>query len=87
MVIYVPTSLPSETNAATLLWRVIYLYSILLLTNHFIRIHGGSFVIGSASDPTIDGSALAEATNSIIVVIQYRLGAVGAFYFILVALR
>jgi carboxylesterase type B len=33
-------------------------------------------MVGSATDPGLDGSALAEATNSIVAVIQYRLGAV-----------
>ncbi|KAI8989742.1 alpha/beta-hydrolase [Trametes punicea] len=40
-------------------------------------IHGGSFVTGSASDAGLDGSKLAAATNSIVAVIQYRLGALG----------
>ncbi|KIJ69164.1 hypothetical protein HYDPIDRAFT_172623 [Hydnomerulius pinastri MD-312] len=40
-------------------------------------IHGGSFMVGSATDAGLDGSALAEATNSIVAVIQYRLGALG----------
>ncbi|KAL5490045.1 hypothetical protein ACEPAI_4878 [Sanghuangporus weigelae] len=40
-------------------------------------IHGGSFVIGSATNPGLDGAALAEATGSIIAVVQYRLGALG----------
>ncbi|KAI0044314.1 alpha/beta-hydrolase [Auriscalpium vulgare] len=40
-------------------------------------IHGGSFVVGSATDAGLDGSALAKATNSIVAVIQYRLGSLG----------
>ncbi|EGN95639.1 hypothetical protein SERLA73DRAFT_95197 [Serpula lacrymans var. lacrymans S7.3] len=40
-------------------------------------IHGGSFMVGSATDPGLDGSNLAIATNSIVAVIQYRLGALG----------
>ncbi|KAJ6617382.1 alpha/beta-hydrolase [Mycena sp. CBHHK59/15] len=40
-------------------------------------IHGGSFISGSATDPGLDGSNLAIATQSIIAVIQYRLGALG----------
>ncbi|KAH7923532.1 alpha/beta-hydrolase [Leucogyrophana mollusca] len=40
-------------------------------------IHGGSFMVGSATDPGLDGSALALATDSIVAVIQYRLGALG----------
>ncbi|KAF5380850.1 hypothetical protein D9615_004107 [Tricholomella constricta] len=40
-------------------------------------IHGGSFVVGSATAPGLDGSKLAVATNSIVAVVQYRLGALG----------
>ncbi|KAI0076437.1 alpha/beta-hydrolase [Panus rudis PR-1116 ss-1] len=40
-------------------------------------IHGGSFAVGSANGPGLDGSNLATATNSIVAVIQYRLGALG----------
>ncbi|KAG5637762.1 hypothetical protein H0H81_003329 [Sphagnurus paluster] len=42
-----------------------------------IWIHGGSFVVGSATGPGLDGSKLAVATNSIVAVVQYRLGALG----------
>ncbi|KAF8735714.1 hypothetical protein AX14_001579 [Amanita brunnescens Koide BX004] len=38
---------------------------------------GGSFITGSATDPGLDGSNLAIATNSIVAVVQYRLGALG----------
>ncbi|KAG6833658.1 hypothetical protein H0H87_002854 [Tephrocybe sp. NHM501043] len=40
-------------------------------------IHGGSFIVGSATGPGLDGSKLAIATNSIVAVVQYRLGALG----------
>ncbi|KAG2147259.1 Carboxylesterase [Suillus cothurnatus] len=40
-------------------------------------VHGGSFMVGSATNPGLDGSALAMATDSIVAVIQYRLGALG----------
>ncbi|TFY71877.1 hypothetical protein EVG20_g1138 [Dentipellis fragilis] len=40
-------------------------------------IHGGSFIMGSATDPGLDGSNLAKATGSIVAVIQYRLGGLG----------
>ncbi|EKM55684.1 uncharacterized protein PHACADRAFT_184465 [Phanerochaete carnosa HHB-10118-sp] len=40
-------------------------------------IHGGSFIQGSATNPGLDGSNLAAATNSIVAVVQYRLGALG----------
>ncbi|KAI0748574.1 alpha/beta-hydrolase [Daedaleopsis nitida] len=43
----------------------------------FMWIHGGSFTAGSATGPGLDGSKLAAATNSIVAVIQYRLGALG----------
>lgn len=42
----------------------------------FMWIHGGSFTSGSASGPGLDGSNLAAATQSVVAVIQYRLGAV-----------
>ena len=41
------------------------------------RIHGGSFILGSATGPGLDGGALAQSTGSIVAVIQYRLGALG----------
>ncbi|TCD70982.1 hypothetical protein EIP91_000890 [Steccherinum ochraceum] len=44
-----------------------------------VWIHGGSFVSGSATGPGLDGSNLAVATNSIVAVIQYRLGVFGFF--------
>lgn len=43
----------------------------------FMWIHGGSLIVGSATDPGLDGSNLAIATNSIVAVVQYRLGAFG----------
>ncbi|KAI0064717.1 alpha/beta-hydrolase [Artomyces pyxidatus] len=43
----------------------------------FLWIHGGSFVSGSATDAGLDGSNFAIATNSIVAVVQYRLGALG----------
>ncbi|KAJ7609893.1 alpha/beta-hydrolase [Roridomyces roridus] len=42
-----------------------------------VWIHGGSFDSGSATFPGLDGSNLGIATDSIVVVIQYRLGALG----------
>jgi len=38
-------------------------------------IHGGSFISGSATSPGLDGTRLANAASAIIVVVQYRLGA------------
>lgn len=34
-------------------------------------------MVGSATGPGLDGAALADATSSIIAVVQYRLGAFG----------
>ncbi|KAF8517588.1 alpha/beta-hydrolase [Hysterangium stoloniferum] len=42
-----------------------------------VWVHGGSFIVGSASNPGLDGSSLAVATNSIVAVVQYRLGTFG----------
>ncbi|KAJ7642241.1 alpha beta-hydrolase [Roridomyces roridus] len=42
-----------------------------------VWIHGGSFDSGSATGTGLDGSKLAVATNSVVAVIQYRLGALG----------
>lgn len=41
------------------------------------RLHGGSFVTGSASDSALDGSELAAKGNMIVVTVQYRLGLFG----------
>ncbi|KDQ10554.1 hypothetical protein BOTBODRAFT_115654 [Botryobasidium botryosum FD-172 SS1] len=42
-----------------------------------VWIHGGSFIVGSATASGLDASKLAEATQSIVAVVQYRLGALG----------
>lgn len=77
MIIYVPPALTLSSAAPTLVW---YFLSLLLLFPIYLinspRIHGGSFIIGSATGPGLDGSNLAIATNSIVAVVQYRLGAV-----------
>lgn len=41
------------------------------------RIHGGSFVAGSASDQALDGTTLASEGTMIVVTMQYRLGMLG----------
>jgi para-nitrobenzyl esterase len=41
-----------------------------------IWIHGGSFIAGSASDPLVDGSKLAQA-GVVVITLNYRLGAFG----------
>ncbi|KDR81732.1 hypothetical protein GALMADRAFT_59378 [Galerina marginata CBS 339.88] len=59
---------------------VIYVPPTLTLVSNaptLVWIHGGSFVVGSATGPGLDGSNLAIATNSIVAVVQYRLGALG----------
>ncbi|KAK2462250.1 hypothetical protein APHAL10511_005746 [Amanita phalloides] len=42
-----------------------------------VWIHGGSFIVGSATGPGLDGSNLASATNSVVAIVQHRLGALG----------
>ncbi|KAJ7578446.1 alpha/beta-hydrolase [Mycena floridula] len=61
MVLYVPSSLVGMTTGVPT----------------FVWLPGGSFVFGSAGDAGLDGSKLAVATNSIVAVVQHRLGALG----------
>lgn len=42
-----------------------------------VWIHGGGFTVGSGSDAAYDGQALSEATGSVVVSINYRLGPLG----------
>lgn len=68
------------TYSEDCLAMVLYVPSSLTDTSSvptLVWIHGGSFMVGSASNPGLDGSALAQATGSIVAVIQYRLGALG----------
>lgn len=76
MVLYVPDSVKSGSKAPTLMWYVLSLRCRNVDVHALVRIHGGSFTFGSANGPGLDGSKLATATNSIVAVIQYRLGAV-----------
>ncbi|KAF8911044.1 Alpha/Beta hydrolase protein [Gymnopilus junonius] len=78
MVLYVPSNLDSTSNASTLMW---YVFTLFLASTgqseYFSRVHGGSFIVGSATGAGLNGSNLAIATNSIVAVVQYRLGALG----------
>ncbi|KAH9483951.1 cAMP-regulated D2 protein [Psilocybe cubensis] len=59
---------------------VLYVPPSLTLTSNapiLVWIHGGSFVVGSATGPGLDGSKLAIATDSIVIAVQYRLGVLG----------
>jgi hypothetical protein len=76
MVVYVPNSIGAGSNAPTLFWFAFRLILSYVTCSFFLRIHGGSFRVGSASDPSIDGANLALATQSIVVVVQFRLGGV-----------
>ena len=42
-----------------------------------VFVHGGSNVSGYTADPVYDGAALARATNSVVVTVNYRLGIFG----------
>jgi len=44
-----------------------------------VFVHGGSNVSGYTADPVYDGAALAKATDSIVVTVNYRLGIFGFF--------
>ena len=77
MVIYVPPGLSTNNQVPILMWYDCHLVSaVFILDVSCSRIHGGSFVVGSATGPGLDGSKLAIATQSIVAVVQYRLGAV-----------
>jgi hypothetical protein len=77
MVLYVPPGLATDGEAPTLFWYAhLLVYRILMINCSCSRLHGGSFIVGSATGPGLDGSKLAIATNSIVAVVQYRLGAV-----------
>ncbi|ELU45421.1 crystal protein [Rhizoctonia solani AG-1 IA] len=78
MAIYTPVPSPSVlSNVPILVWYVENQKKKYSLIKDVPRVHGGSFEVGSASDPGLDGAALAKGTNSIVVVVQYRLGAFG----------
>lgn len=76
MILYVPSSVTAGSNAPALVWYLSNLVFMELPPDGCNRIHGGSFVEGSATGAGLDGSALATATGAIVAVIQYRLGAV-----------
>ena len=42
-----------------------------------VWVHGGAYVLGSASQPLYDGRALAGGGDAVIVTVNYRLGALG----------
>ena len=42
-----------------------------------VWIHGGAFVFGSGSDAAYDGQAFSEATGTVVVTVNYRLGPTG----------
>ncbi|KAF6764023.1 crystal protein [Ephemerocybe angulata] len=71
---------PSTAYTEDCLSMVLYVPQSLTLNSNapvLVWLHGGSFVVGSATATGLDGSKLAQATNSIVAVVQYRLGALG----------
>src|SRR5688572_4783100 len=42
-----------------------------------VWIHGGGFVVGSASHPLYDGGGLCELGDAVVVTLNYRLGSFG----------
>ncbi|KAH9079154.1 alpha beta-hydrolase [Lactarius deliciosus] len=82
-----PTALPLACPQSTLdpsefsedcLSMLLYVPTAVTLSSKlpvFLWIHGGSFIYGSATAPGLDGTNLAKATSAIVIVVQYRLGA------------
>ncbi|KAH9180297.1 alpha/beta-hydrolase [Lactarius sanguifluus] len=82
-----PTALPLACPQSTLdpsefsedcLSMLLYVPTAMTVSSKlpvFLWIHGGSFIYGSATAPGLDGTNLAKATSAIVVVVQYRLGA------------
>jgi carboxylesterase type B len=69
----------SSTYSEDCLSMIFYVPATITATSKvptLVWIHGGSSISGSATAPGLDGSKLAVATNSIVAVIQYRLGGV-----------
>ncbi|KAG7448210.1 alpha/beta-hydrolase [Guyanagaster necrorhizus] len=74
------SDLDSSEYAEDCLSMVLYVPATLTVSDNvptLTWVHGGSFITGSASDEGLDGSNLASTTNSIVAVIQYRLGGLG----------
>ena len=42
-----------------------------------VWVHGGAYIIGSASQPLYDGRALAGGGEAVVVTVNYRLGGLG----------
>ena len=74
MLLYVPITVTASNKLPVFTWFVLHFqcYSSLIVQ----RIHGGSFISGSATAPGLDGTIFANATSAIVVVVQYRLGPV-----------
>ncbi|CAK5277677.1 unnamed protein product [Mycena citricolor] len=74
------TGVAAATYSEDCLSVLLYVPPTLNTSSHVstvVWVHGGSFIMGSATGTGLDGSKLAIATNSIVAVIQYRLGALG----------
>ncbi|KAF9792839.1 alpha/beta-hydrolase [Thelephora terrestris] len=70
----------SNSTSEDCLYMVVYVPNSIgagINAPSLLWIHGGSFTSGSASDPAINGANLAAATQSIVAVVQYRLGGLG----------
>ncbi|KZV92673.1 alpha/beta-hydrolase [Exidia glandulosa HHB12029] len=65
------------TGEEDCLYLVVYVPTKVIPSSVIVWIHGGSLIVGGANDPMIDGSKLALATQSVVAVMQYRLGVLG----------
>ncbi|KAK0239633.1 alpha/beta-hydrolase [Armillaria nabsnona] len=74
------SDLDSSQYSEDCLSMVLYVPATLTVSDNvptLTWVHGGSFITGAAGDEGLDGSNLASTTNSIVAVIQYRLGGLG----------
>ncbi|KZT09783.1 alpha/beta-hydrolase [Laetiporus sulphureus 93-53] len=71
------SDLDSDAYSEDCLAMLLYVPPGLIDAPVLVWIHGGSFIEGSATDPGLDGSTLANNAEAIVAVVQYRLGALG----------
>ncbi|XP_014859070.1 PREDICTED: cAMP-regulated D2 protein-like [Poecilia mexicana] len=66
--LYLNIFMPLDLNFTSPLWRPLPV---------MVWIHGGDFIAGSASKPVYDGRFISNFTRTVVVNVEYRLGAFG----------